>query len=93
MVKSFACASRSKNEALDAGPDHAPDLDGLSVLGLDVGKGRIGSLEAYPSGTLVQVLHREFTIDHRHHDVPVLRLDRAVHHQGVAVINARPRIE
>ena len=72
----------------DAGHDHAPDLHGLAVFGHDVREGGVGGLEAHTPGPLVQRLHSELAIDHRHHDMAMPGLDGPVHHQGVTIVNA-----
>lgn len=78
-------SGQSDRKLLDAAGDHAPDFDGLTFLGHDVGKGRVGGLKLDAASPLVHPLDGEVTIHYRYDDVVMPRLDGAVHHQNVFV--------
>lgn len=73
---------------VDARRHHSPDFQGLTILGSDVRKGWIRSLELRAAAALVKPLYRELTIDHSDNDVHVLGLQSSVHDKDGVVVDA-----
>src|SRR5205085_12571392 len=69
---------------------HAHDLRLAEFVAADVDRleARVGRLEADPISLGKEALHGGFVLDHRHHDLPRLRLQLLAHEDVVAVHDA-----
>ena len=72
----------------DGGRDDTPDFDGLRFLGNDVGDRGVCSDKAELAVLAVEVFHGEIVVHDGAHDLAMLRADRPVHQQNIAVVDA-----
>jgi hypothetical protein len=68
--------------------DHAPNLNSLTILGVDYWESRVLRLETDAAAMRVQSLAGEIAIDHSDDDVPVLRSDCLIHQYDRAIQDA-----
>lgn len=69
-------------------PDDAPDSQLLLRANKDVPMPPAAGAQQYPLGYAAELLDGEFAIDHGNHNTPIDRLQGAVNHQQVAIMDA-----